>query len=77
MDVLDALFMVFYIAMAFLPLVAVGLVAWVVVVWLRRGKDGASEDGGSIVRRIYFYVVVIRVADDVGERRGFAGAVRA
>lgn len=57
MDVLDALFMVFYIAMAFLPLVAVGLVAWVVVAWLRRGKDGAAEDGGSIVRRIYFYVV--------------------
>ena len=54
---MDVLFMVFYIAMAFLPLVAVGLVAWVVVVWLRRGKDGASEDGGSIVRRIYFYVV--------------------
>lgn len=54
---MDALFMVFYIAMAFLPLVAIGLVAWVVVVWLRRGKDGAAEDGGSIVRRIYFYVV--------------------
>ena len=53
----EVLFLLFAIAMILAQFGVIGLIAWVIIVWLRRGKDGAAEDGGSIVRRIYFYVV--------------------
>lgn len=54
---MDVLFLVFAAAMALAQFAATGLIAWGIIVWLRRAKGNASEDGGGIVRRIYFYVV--------------------
>ena len=53
----DVLFLLFAIAMILAQCVAVGLIAWGIIVWLRRAKGSAVQDGGGIVRRIYFYVV--------------------
>lgn len=54
---MDVLFLVFAAAMALAQFAAIGLIAWGIIVWLRRAKGNASEDVGGIVRRIYFYVV--------------------